>query len=73
MISDLDDDTCFIHESSYTPTLRSSVEPSVTWLSHSIFLIQYPQTLGKQEVKQHGEQVLRGEETVPKRRGSTSD
>ncbi|OAX44343.1 hypothetical protein K503DRAFT_852753 [Rhizopogon vinicolor AM-OR11-026] len=30
-------------------------------------------TLGKQEVKQHGEQVLRGEETIPKRRGSTSE
>ncbi|KAJ8593932.1 hypothetical protein M405DRAFT_809957 [Rhizopogon salebrosus TDB-379] len=30
-------------------------------------------TLGKEEVKQHGEQVLRGEETIRKRRGSTSD
>ncbi|KAG1748559.1 hypothetical protein EDB19DRAFT_1872182 [Suillus lakei] len=30
--------------------------------------------LGKSDVKEHGEQVLRGEETVPvKRRGSTSD
>ncbi|KAG1742304.1 uncharacterized protein EDB91DRAFT_305869 [Suillus paluster] len=30
-------------------------------------------TLGKPDVKEHGEQVLRGEESLPKRRGSTSD
>ncbi|KAG2151463.1 hypothetical protein DEU56DRAFT_908311 [Suillus clintonianus] len=29
--------------------------------------------LGKADVKEKGEQVLRGEETVPKRRGSTSN
>ncbi|KAG1901327.1 uncharacterized protein F5891DRAFT_1028895, partial [Suillus fuscotomentosus] len=33
------------------------------------------QTFGKPNVKEHGEQVLRGEETIPvkRRRGSTSD
>lgn len=39
-----------------------------------LFLFIGSQALGKSDVKEQGEQVLRGEETIPaKRRGSTSN
>jgi hypothetical protein len=62
------------HRSLDNHALRLSAELSVTWLCPIVSSsFDSLQTLGKQEVKQHGEQVLRGEETMQKRRGSTSD